>query len=358
MSVGFGVGLSPAQSARHVLATARLVEELGYDRLWLTDSHLAWREVYTLLGSIAVSTTRIGLGPGVSHLAGRHPSVIASALATLDELAPGRIRLGIGVGDTGAHNLGVARATLRELESAVLAIRGLLDGQPVDGPTKSLRLGYAPVQHLLPIYVAASGPRTQHLAGRVADGALISGSPAELKSAIENVRAGEGEAGRPPGSTRILFWTTLSVDTDRERARAAVRGGVGRRALNTLAPRARAGTLDQADRTAYQELQRQHDAGHHQEADYAPLVPEEWIDRFAIAGTPEEVRVRLQSAVGDGADEIATILMGPRPGDRGAPEQLTRFAETVLQPMRDVPSTSLPGRFTTVASTSRSEERA
>ncbi|MBV9170349.1 MAG: LLM class flavin-dependent oxidoreductase, partial [Chloroflexi bacterium] len=246
----------------------------------------------------------------------------------------GRIRLGIGVGDTGAQNLGVPRASLSELARAVGTIRALLAGEAVSSDSHALRLAYAPIEHSVPIYIAASGARTQQLCGRIADGALISSVPDGLKTAIEAVRSGEREAGRAVGSTRILFWTTASVDSDRQRARAAVRGGVGRRALNTLGRLARSGELPESDRAAYERLKAVHDSGRHHESDYAPVVPEEWIDRFAIAGTPVEVRERLQRAIADGADEIGTILQGPRPGDRGVAEQLTRFAESVLEPMR------------------------
>src|SRR5438876_3038373 len=97
-SVPFGVGFSPSMPAPRVIEAAQLAERLGYATFWITDSHMAAREALAMLGALAVSTTSINLGTGVSHLAGRHPSVLASAFATLSELAPGRIRLGIGVG--------------------------------------------------------------------------------------------------------------------------------------------------------------------------------------------------------------------------------------------------------------------
>ena len=128
-AVKFGVGFAPSVAAPRVIHAAQLAEALGFDVFWITDSHLAAREAMTMLGALSVSTDRIHLGPGVSHLAGRHPSVIASAMATLDDLAPGRIRLGIGVGDSGPLNLGVPRTSLRELETAVASIRALLEGR-------------------------------------------------------------------------------------------------------------------------------------------------------------------------------------------------------------------------------------
>jgi 5,10-methylenetetrahydromethanopterin reductase len=334
-SIRFGIGFAPTVPAPQVIETARLAERLGFDVFWLTDSHLAAREAMSLLGALAVSTERLHLGTGVSHLAGRHFSVIASAMHTLDELAPGRIRLGIGVGDSGPLNLGVPRTSLRDLEAAVVSIRQLLEGREVDGPTRKLAL--SPVKsrnNPVPIYISGSAERTHRMTGRVADGALISGMPDHLAASIASVRAGELEAGRAEGSTRILLWTTVSVDADRDAARAAVRGSVARRALNAYARLTRTGQVDPEDQEALDRLQREHDQGHLWEAGYAHLVPERWIDRFAIAGTPTEVRARLENAVQNGAEEISMILMAPRSAARGGADQLTMFAETVMQPMR------------------------
>ncbi|HLZ28172.1 MAG TPA: LLM class flavin-dependent oxidoreductase [Chloroflexota bacterium] len=334
--IRFGIGFAPTVPAPRVIETARLAEQLGFDVFWLTDSHLAAREAMTLLGALAVSTERIHLGTGVSHLAGRHFSVIASAMHTLDELAPGRVRLGIGVGDSGPLNLGVPRTSLRELEAAVVSIRQLLEGQAVDGPSRPLSLSSVKARsNPVPIYISGSAERTLRMTGRVADGALISGMPDQLSASIASVRAGEREAGRVSGSTRILLWTTVAVDDDREAARTAVRGSVARRALNSYGRLARAGQLDPEDAQALDRLQRDHAEGYRLEAVAGELVPERWIDRFAIAGTPQDVRARLEAAIQSGADEISMILMGPRSHARGGVDQLTMFAETVMRPMRE-----------------------
>ena len=333
-AVRFGVGFAPNTDARRVIDTARLAETLGYDIFWITDSHMAGREALAMLGALAVSTERIHLGPGVSHLAGRHPTVLASGMATLDDLAPGRIRLGIGVGDSGPLNLGVPRTSLRDLESAVTAITALVHGDTVPNDGRPLKLAFGRPDRHVPIYVASSGEKTQRMAGRVADGALISGEPSNLGRGIEHVRSGEAEAGRASGSTRILLWTTVSVDDDRDAARNAVRGSVARRAMNAYGRLARAGQLDADDAEALARLQDVHERGHVWEDGYADLVPERWVDRFAIAGTPDEVRRGLDTAIAAGAEEISMILMTPRSGQRGSTDQLTTFAQRVMTPMR------------------------
>jgi 5,10-methylenetetrahydromethanopterin reductase len=335
--VQFGVGFAANVPVASVLEAAQLAERLEYDVFWVTDSHLVVREAMVILGALAASTRRIGLGTGVSHLAGRHFSVIASAMATLNEFVPGRIRLGIGVGDSGPLNLGVPRTSLREFEAAVVAIRTLLKGEATPGDTRPLRLSYLKESETspVPIYIAASGQRTLQLAGRVADAALVSGVPERLPASIELIRAGEREAGRAIGSTRILFWTTACVDEDRDAARAAVRGSVARRAMNTFGRQQREGTLAEEDREALEKLQAAHQKGHIWDTGYTDLVPERWIDQLALAGTPDEVRARLERALADGADEIGTILMSSRTsGARGSADQLTLFAEGVIAPLR------------------------
>jgi 5,10-methylenetetrahydromethanopterin reductase len=335
-SVQFGVGFAPSVPAPSVVDAARLAEQLGYDVFWITDSHMAVREAMSLLGALAVSTTSISLGTGVSHLAGRHPTVIASAMATLNELAPGRIRLGIGVGDSGPLNLGLPRTTVRDLEAAVTTIRHLLQGEETPGQTRPLRLSYVQPRESspVPIYVAATGERTLRMAGHVADAALVSGMPDELPRLIALIRAGEQEAGRPSGTTRVLFWTTACVDEDRDAARAAVRGSVARRAMNTYNRQLREGQLAEDDRDALERLQAAHQKGHLWDTGYTNLVPQRWIDRFSVCGTPEEVRARLQRTLADGADEISMILMSARSGGRGSADQLGAFAEKVMQPLR------------------------
>lgn len=334
--IPFGVGFSPGIPAPRVIEAAQLAERLGYGTFWITDSHMAGREAIAMLGALAVSTQTITLGTGVSHLAGRHPSVLASAFSTLVELAPNRVRLGIGVGDSGPMNLGMARTSVQDLERAIVMVNDLSEGRtaaPFDEGGKPLKLSFGSPEHHVPIFVASSGERTQRMIGRVADGALISGMPAALPEGIAAVRAGEREAGRAPGSTRIVLWTTVSLDDDREAARNAVRGSVARRALNAYGRLARAGKLPADDAEAVVRLQTASAGAYRTEAEYHDLVPERWIDRFAIAGTPSEVTGRLQEAVNQGAQEIAMILMGAG-SQRGGTDQLTRFATTVMRPMQ------------------------
>ena len=323
-------------SVARQIELVRKVENLGYESAWVTETRLA-RDAFSVLGAFAAVTKRVKLATGIVNTWTRGPALMAMTLATLDELAPGRIRLGFGVGDSGPLNLGVPRSSLHDLEAAVVAMRALLRGEETPGASRPLRLNYVQKRDTnpVPIYVAASGKRTQRLAGRVADAALISGIPQELSSAVAQVRAGEQEAGRQAGAVRILFWNTACVDPDREAARAAVRGSVARRAMNNFGRALREGTLPEEDREPLEKLLEAHQRGYLWDTGYTDLVPERWIDRLALAGTPEEVRGRIEHALADGADEISMILMSSRSaGARGSADQLTLFSESVIAPIR------------------------
>jgi len=78
-----------------IIGSAKLAEQLGFNTLWMLDSHLLFREVYTMLGALAVSTTKIRFGTAVTNPLTRHPTVTASAFSTLDALTGA---------DLGGHN--------------------------------------------------------------------------------------------------------------------------------------------------------------------------------------------------------------------------------------------------------------
>src|SRR5574341_2217777 len=131
-SIKFGVALYGTDNARECVELARVAEALGYDRFWIGDSHMIWRELYVLAGAIGMATKKIGVGPGVTHPAVRHLTVTASAMATLNELTAGRAFLGFGVGATGPGNIGMKPHTVPELEEDIKLLRRLFAGETVN----------------------------------------------------------------------------------------------------------------------------------------------------------------------------------------------------------------------------------
>ncbi len=326
----FGIGLQAKGPASEIVARAQFAEELGYDALWIGDTHINNREMFTILGAIAAATKRIHLAPGVTHPVIRHPSLTAAAMTTLWELAHDRVELGIGVGDTGPANMGLPRASLRQLEEAIIAIRALIAGEEVVLDGHPMRLGYAGGAHV-PIYIAAAADKSQQLGGRVADGMLLSGPAEEFGDNAAAVHEGERTAGRTRGTVDLVFWSTASVDDDPIVAREAVRPLVAKRVINSLGARLRRGTLAPEDKEPLERLQKAFDTHF---AEVRPeLVLERWVDRFTLSGTPKDVIAKCNSVAQSGASQVAAIFPGAN--DAQLRQQMTKFAEMVISPMRE-----------------------
>src|SRR5262245_9953968 len=194
----FGLTRCDARSVDAFAADVRRAETLGWDAAWQPDSQLRRRDTYVMLASAARATERIVLGTLLANPVNRHPSVTASSIATIDELAPGRVVLGWGVGDTAVRLAGLRPARVAELAASTRLMRALLDGEAVEvGAAQPARL---PHHRPVPIWIAAGGPRTLRMAGGVADGVFIRVGThhANIARSIEQIRAGAVEAGRDP----------------------------------------------------------------------------------------------------------------------------------------------------------------
>jgi 5,10-methylenetetrahydromethanopterin reductase len=215
----FGVNRFDARSVAAFAADVRRAEALGWDAALQPDSQLRRRDTYVLLAAAAQATERITLGPLLANPVNRHPTVTASSIATIDELAPGRTLLGWGVGDTAVRLAGLRPARVRELEESTRLMRALLDGKTVE--VGAARPAGLPHHRPVPIWIAAGGPRTLRMAGRVADGVFIrvGTHPANIARSVEAIRAGAVEAGRAASEVRVgaVFHTVLVDDPARAR---------------------------------------------------------------------------------------------------------------------------------------------
>jgi 5,10-methylenetetrahydromethanopterin reductase len=213
----FGLNRFDSRSIAAFVADVRRAEALGWDAVLQPDSQLRRRDTYVLLAAAAQATRRVVLGPLLANPINRHPTVTASSIATIDELAPGRTLLGWGVGDTAVRLAGLRPARVKELEAGTRLMRALLDGKEIEvGAARPARL---PHHRPVPIWIAAGGPRTLRMAGSVADGVFIRVGThrANLTRTIDAIRAGAAEAGRDPGAVRLgaIFHTVLVDDPGR-----------------------------------------------------------------------------------------------------------------------------------------------
>src|SRR3954470_14796818 len=136
-------------AVRHV-EHAALAESLGYERVWFYDSPALYEDVWMVLALAAQRTERVGLGPAVLVPDLRHVLVTASAIATIEDLAPGRLTVAIGTGFTGRMVLGQRPLPWAFVERYVGDLRALLRGERVEVDGKLVQMihpaGYGPVR--------------------------------------------------------------------------------------------------------------------------------------------------------------------------------------------------------------------
>jgi 5,10-methylenetetrahydromethanopterin reductase len=336
-SVRLGVALPLEAPVGELLELAELAERLGYDALWANDDRLQ-HDVFSVLAAMAQRTDAINLGPGVTNPYSRHPALIATAVATLDELSGGRARLGLGAGGTNHRALGVKReAPAVALREALTLIRGLLAGErvTVDGRVvraHEARLDFTPVRRDLPLYVGARGPRVLELAGELADGVIVGNlaTPEGWEYALGRIRAGAAKAGRDLSDIRLCAWLYTSVADDPEAAAAAIAPMV---ATSLATSRPILSELGVEMPAAFAETMERHgwslDAGTTAEA--AKTLPRDVIDTFGLAGTPDGCRRRL-TALLDAHPEISEVTIVPfAPAGAEIAETITRFIEDVAR---------------------------
>src|SRR5258705_9843546 len=138
-----------------------LAESLGYERAWLYDSPALYPDVWVALARVAEHTDRIGLGPAVLVPSLRHVLTQAAAIATLEQLAPGRAVAAIGTGFTGRMAMGQKALSWAYTRRYIEQLRGLLRGEQVEVDGAVVQMlhgdGFAPTRPIsTPIVVAAN----------------------------------------------------------------------------------------------------------------------------------------------------------------------------------------------------------
>lgn len=300
---------APEDTLRHV----RAAEDAGFEATGLSDSQSVYRELYVSMTLSLLKTRRIIIGPRVTNPVTRHPAVTASALATLDELAPGRVFMGIGTGNSALYNLSTKGAGVGLLRDYVLAVRGLLTTGEAVFQGQHCRLTWGGPRHI-PMYIAAHGPKALRLAGEVADGVIIGlGLTREaVRVAKELVREGAVQAGRDPEQVELWWYAVASIGESRQAALDAMRMALAPAGLFLIRFTTEGKLVPPDIGRRLAELHQRYDFGEHFRPDArknAQLVEElglkEYLaERYALAGSPEECVEQVQRAAEAGADRI------------------------------------------------------
>lgn len=159
-----------------------LAEELGFAHAWLYDSPALYHDVWMTLARAAERTTRIGLGPAVLVPSLRHPMTNAAAVATLADLAPGRVEVAVGAGFTGRYVLGQRAMRWADVADYVRVLRALLQGDEAEWEGKPIRMmhppGFGAARPIdVAVLIGADGPKGTAVAAELGDGVFAAGLP-------------------------------------------------------------------------------------------------------------------------------------------------------------------------------------
>jgi len=278
----WGINLMPDAPVAEVAKVGALAEELGFDRCWLYDEGLATRDLYVALTAVALSTTRLEIGPGVTNPYTRHVSVAAAATASLYELSGGRAFMALGAGGSLTLGpLGIERTRPNAmLRDTITAMRGLLSGEETDYAGEFVTLTHAQLKYAnpsIPIWFAGRGPRMLATAAELADGISLNHIHEDFLD--EHVAIIRDKAASTGNDLQLAYSGTLVTnDAELEHVREHM---TYRLVDSPVAVKAAIG-LTESDTDAIR------NAMSHGLDVAARLVKDDWVLPFVVHGTPSD----------------------------------------------------------------------
>jgi len=282
---------------------AQRAEELGYDGIFLGESHLSSIDSFQTLATCAMLTQRVLVGIAVTNMVFRDPTVLAGAAASLNEISKGRAILGLGTGDGPVYSQGRKATPLAEFEKGIATIRDLVQGKSIPVSTGNVGIGFnlRPV----PVYVSAEGPKGLRLGGRSADGVIL-GTGFDLRVldwARQRIRQGAGEVGRKDTEVALIAAGMLCVGDDGNEARRIVRNRIANRAHHNF--RFTFETVPPEELDGVKKFMAGFDVMQPMEDRVDPeLVNDYLVRRFSIAGTPKECIERIAELRDAGVEHL------------------------------------------------------
>jgi len=303
--VKFGIEFVPRESYWKIMYYVIQAERGGFSNLWMTD-HFINRNVYTTLTTAAIFTNRITFGPGVTNPYMVNPVFTAQAIATLDELAPGRVVLGMGPGDrTTLDSVGVEmKRPLAAIQESIDIIRRMVSGETVAYQGEVFRTAGAKfvfkTRGKIPVYVGAQGPKMLALAGKIGDGVLINAShPKDVEYAVNCVKEGVTAAGKKYSEIDVAAYTSFSVHEDINKANKAAARAVAFIVAGSPPQLLERHEIDVKKAEEIKEALKVNDWGRA----FSGVTPE-MISAFSVCGTPEICIERIAELLKSGITQF------------------------------------------------------
>lgn len=318
MGQQFGVVLS-GDTPEAWEAALEPTDAAGFWGLGMGDSPSIYPDTYVRCTVAALRTSNVRVGPWVTNPVTRHPAVTAGAIASVDQVADGRTFLGIGRGDSAVRNLELPPARLADVEAYVHTVRDLLETGEATWRDRTCRLQVG--QRPVPIIVAAAGPRTLEMAGRIGNAVVVVGGLD--RGTMERARAAIDRGARSVGRTiddLDVWWLVLAnVAEDDATALHEMRNSLATFAhLSVRSPEVVVSLPDEVRDSVLEVRDRYRPIEHGTFGDThnANLTDELGVteflaNRFALVGSPATVRERLREVLDLGADRLWLAVRVP-----------------------------------------------
>lgn len=303
--VKFGIEFVPREPYWKIMYYTIQAERGGFTNLWITD-HFNNRNVYATLTSAAIFSNSITFGPGVTNPYMVNPVVTAQAIATLNELAPGRVVLGMGAGDkTTLDSVGVEmQKPLLAIQESIDIIRKMITGETVayQGEvfkTAGAKFLFKP-RGKIPVYVGAQGPKMLTLAGKIGDGVLINAChPKDVEYAVACVKEGVNSAGKRFEEVDVAAYTSFSVHEDIKKANKAAVPVVAFIVAGSPPQLLERHGIDVKKAEEIKEALKANDWGRA----FGGVTPE-MISAFSVCGTPDTCTERITELLKSGISQF------------------------------------------------------
>ncbi len=291
---------------REGMEYARYAEDRGFEAVWQAESRLV-REATVPMAAYAAVTDRIKVGSGVVNNWTRNVGLLAATFSTLDELAPGRVILGIGAWwDPLASKVGIKRTRpLLAMRETVEVARRLLAmervtyrGEFVDVDDIEIDIVHGDRSPKnVPIYIGATGMKMMELAGEVGDGVVLNYmvGPPYNKQALDALAVGAARAGRTLDDIDRPQLVVCSLDEDRDaaldRARELLTQYLGQQPHIMKASGVDPGLIEEIGKVMTWP------AGPEEIRKAMKLVPDDAVQMISASGTPDECRAKVREYV-------------------------------------------------------------
>ena len=351
----FAIALPAAADSWGTVARA---EELGFSRAWFYDTQMLSADCFVAMAAAAVKTRRIRLGTGVLVPSNRIAPVTANSLASLNKLAPGRIDFGVGTGFTARRAMGFGAIKLKDMETYIAQVYGLLRGETVEfemeGERHKIRLlnpelGLYNTRDPIPLHLSAFGPRTRSLTARLNAGWVdfvsnVDQAVREVEAMREEWRKA-GHALSDLSATAFALGCVLGEGEPADSERAVAQGGpraavmlhrAADEALSGLAPGTAMPTFARAEIAGYIEVARRFEpadalylSNHRSHLmairpEERPFITADLIRATSFTATEGEIRRRIGVLRDAGYTEFAIQLV---PGQEAALSDWARIRQ-------------------------------